>query len=318
MSEFQKQFMQVVESSNQTNYLIAERYKEDAVSVVNGLFKELDELRYTRARLEEFKEPGRLNQFFIAGESRLQAGFSKYTTDFTKEVNETYKDYDKRFKRLFLEAGISEKAWFTSYESLDEDAVMTAKSSQLKLELPMLNQFKEKVASKSRKIIQWSKVKKFVLGILVPVLLLGLITYGFLKDMEDAKESVSSQTESALVQTGISEDFATQLTNQIQEKLEGLIKIPETVGNLSSVLLIAVVILVIVAVWMLYYMMIAFLAKRQMHRQLEKSIDGLLQRFASEKETIKSHYETLLKSHLNEMNQIHFMKFKSLIDQVNQ
>ena len=57
MSDFQKQFMQVVETSNQANLLILERYKEDVTSTVNGLFKELGELRYTRARLEEFKEP---------------------------------------------------------------------------------------------------------------------------------------------------------------------------------------------------------------------------------------------------------------------
>ena len=299
MPNFQEKFMNVLNQTNASNLVTAERYKEDSCEVVEKLFEELSELEYVKAQYETLKDETKLSQFFKGIEQRFENSISKYTKEFTHEIINSLNGSEKRLKSIFIDEGITEKNWHHHVVLTNNEDLYHAVSKNTKVELGFLSDLKERISKKTTRIIKSSKKMKLFWGIIIPIIMfLGSVILG---NKPDQTASVNSD---------------------IFSKLADKLNILEWIKNFQNVdmmkiLLFGVFILVIIAIWMTYYKLISYIIHKREMSKLHKVVKGQLKDHKKGKNTIKENYYNSLKLLLEEIMKQSFLRYKPLIDEVS-
>lgn len=321
MSNFQSNFMQTAESARNANLEIVERYKADSHAVVEDLFREMTELQHIKAHMVELQDRSRLRLFFDRLADKFNNGLKKYTLDFTEEAKETYHSYDKRLRNLFTAEGVSGR---DIYHNIDDNSetmysVFEARANNIRLETNLLEDIELQIFDQSEKIIKKAGRRKKIWGIIVPTILIiaAIASSMAVKKIVEDKAQAALKENVSNILTGLGTDE--QLTGSVTDI--GIDKVTSAVGAvkdaggvLANAITYVVTAFVVIAVWLIYYTIFAYMVKKQMIGELERTIPNIMCGFSGRKAELQEAYGEWLTTHLNEMNAKYFMKYKPLID----
>ena len=321
MSDFRQRFMQAAEQAYNSNTTLIGRYKEDSSHVVENLCRELSELQYVEAHLDELSNKDRLRQFFDGLENRFNTGLSKYSREFTQEANETYLSYDKKLKGLFSEEGISGKDIYDHIERNSEGdySLFAAKADNIRLQPSLLRDAQSEISKESDRAINKAKRKKMIWGICLPLLVIVLFVVFVIMQVirltRQINMAAASLGEAAGdVVSGLDLDNIALILIRYLDVRDAT---EDAAVNFSATLpLIAVGALVLAAIWLIYYKILARQVKEKMLRDLKNVAASVYTAFEERKFELQEGYAELLTAHLDEMNVKYFMKYKPLVELV--
>jgi hypothetical protein len=303
MSNFQQKFVRVAEQAYNTSKTLISRYRDDSIHAVEILCDEISELQHAKTYLSELSDCNRLQLYFKGLENRFNTELKKHTKQFTEEVTETYMSYDKKLKSLFVEEGVSQKNIYDYIDRNSEDDYSSffAKVDNIRVDTNIFRETQLEISQKAGKILSKANFKKRLLLIIpaflsIVIIVASLIVFIGINNAED-----SSDIEATFSIPIIESEIVLTIPIFIQ-----------TVQHLSRIVLYTLFMLVFI--WVICYIILRGSVKRKMISRLEQIMEDIYAKFSVRRQELQDSYAMWLEAHLGEMNKKYFIKYKPLIE----
>ena len=313
MSDFQSRFMGVVAAANNTNLSLLARYGEDSAKAFDDLYWEMAKIQYAKAQLDNLRDSNRLRLFFRGIEERFRNDLKKFSHEFTAEVNETYRSYDKKLKTLLSEEGVRAKDLYTHIDGRSEEeySVFAAKADQVDLVTDALSEAQTQAAEQSDKIVKKVKRLKTLTGVVIPLILL-LLTVSMIFLFVGGISSLVSSGRDAVPDINTSFEVVDNVIDGVLDIAEGTVKAAASIK--TAAIIAGIVSVAYLLLWFIYYFILGFVMKNILIRRLGDAMAGVYNAFNARRTEMQDAYTAWLKAHFEFMNAQYFMKYKPLID----
>ncbi|MCL2357749.1 MAG: hypothetical protein FWC70_11480 [Defluviitaleaceae bacterium] len=323
----QQKFMKIADSALNTNTGLVERYKADSSSAADTLLRNVGELRNVKANFADLTSQSRLQNYFYGLEQRFNFDMKKYSVEFTEEVCETYRLYDKKMKNLFTEEGVRAKEIYNTAES--DNSAFIAKAENTAIDPALLKDIQMRIFETTDSVVKkTNRRRQFwtflapVGAVLLPVVLIVafalIFSYGGDAYEDDAYAATDYEAEGGLSElltpdiiarvgfTAVRSSGVRNVATSIARTVRRIVATTVT-GAITSLA-------VIVAIWVAYDMILKFIFDKRLIVLLERDISEIYDEFSLRKSELSAAYGDRLSAHLDEINTAFLMKYKPLIE----